>query len=895
MFSAALIQAAPKTIRLRNKTIVISSAAKSAAISQAAKPVSGLFLIQFTNSIRPEWRAQLEREGVRLLRFVPDDAFVAKFQNANSAQIQAHPFVNGMVPYQPEYKMDSALRPLAAPRGVAVQWNISALISPDATPAELAQTRGLLRRVDKESALRFGHILQGAATSAQLTALAESPSVLWIEPAPKMKLFDEIGSKIVGGDDGQAGTPTLTQQLGFDGSGVKVAVADSGLMEGNAETMHPDLAGRVDDFLFYGGLTDAADEHSHGTHVAGIIAGNAATGETDENGFLYGLGVAPGSHLIVQRIFDGEGNYNAPPSFEVLTHDAVRDGADIGSNSWGDDTQGRYDLSAEEFDGLVRDADDGTPGDQPYILEFSAGNAGPGAQTIGSPAVAKNVIATGAVENDRFDLYIYDSGEDTMADFSSRGPCEDGRIKPDLVAPGTWIASLRSSLANDDNAWLPISQNYMYQGGTSQAGPHVSGAAAVFVQYYREAVTNVTPSPALVKAALINSAVALDPSGGTAAAPNNDEGWGRADLSQIIGSPRHYEFLDQSVLLTNDETFETNVLVASSDEPLKITLAYTDVPGFPAVIPALVNDLDLEVIAPDGKIYHGNQFENGESVPGAAAFDNINNVEAVHLAEPIPGEYFVRIHARNVPEDARRDTAAIDQDFALVASADIPEPGVGILFFDKKSYSAPSVMNLKLIDLDLAGQSFVNVVVHSSTESGGEILTLNAVGSGGIFSGSIPVVTGNPVSDGQLEVSHGDTIQASYQDASPVGTREATARADLVPPIITNVSATNRFGRTFISWQTDEPADSVVRFGTNSILSMAETNSILTVSHEVALGNLSAGVPYQFIIVSADDAGNASTNDNSGARFVFTPVLAGSILLVDSYTDPFFPVPPLSG
>ena len=271
--------------------------------------------------------------------------------------------------------------------------------------------------------------------------------------------------------------------------------------------MHPDLAGRANTFFYYGNLTDASDEHGHGTHVAGIVAGNGATGETDESGALYGLGVAPGANVIAQRIFDGEGNFEAPPSYETLTHDAVRAGADIGSNSWGDDTQGRYDISAAEFDELVRDADGLAPGDQPYILEFSAGNAGPATQTIGSPAVAKNVIATAASDNDRPDFFIYGDGIDVIADFSSRGPCEDGRIKPDITAPGTWISSLRSVFGNDDFAWAVISDNYIYEGGTSQAGPHVSGAAAVFVQYYRYSYGGRTPSPALVKAALINSAI----------------------------------------------------------------------------------------------------------------------------------------------------------------------------------------------------------------------------------------------------------------------------------------------------------------------------------------------------------------------------------------------------
>ncbi|MEO6034050.1 MAG: S8 family serine peptidase, partial [Verrucomicrobiota bacterium] len=881
-----------KVIHLRHKTITSEAKARP-AISSTDETVSGLFLIQFTNSIRPEWRAELEQEGVRLLRFVPDDAFVARLAKVRPSQINAHSFVQTIEPYRGEFKVHSALTPNAARGAAPAQLQIRTLLSPDATPQELAEVRRLLQKVDKESVHRFGNVVQGTVTQDQLNALADSPSVLWIEPAPKIKLFDEIASKVVGGDDGDSGTPTATQQLGYDGTGVKVAVADSGLMEGDAATMHPDLAGRVDAFFFYGGLTDAADEHSHGTHVTGIIGGNAAAGEMDDNGFLYGLGVAPGAHIIAQRIFDGAGGYEAPPSFEGLTHDAVRAGAVIGSNSWGDDTQGRYDLSAAEFDELVRDADSGTAGDQPYILEFSAGNAGPGEQTIGSPAVAKNVIASGAVENNRFDLFIYDSGQETMADFSSRGPCEDGRIKPDVVAAGTWIASLRSSLANDDNAWAPISANYLYQGGTSQSGPHVSGAAAVFVQYYRANVTNGTPSPALVKAALVNSAVAMDGSGGTGPVPNNDEGWGRVDLTEIIGSARRYNFIDQSVLLTNRQTFEKSVLVAGAEEPLKITLTYTDVPGFPAAIPALVNDLDLEVVGPDGRIYHGNQFENGESVAGAPAFDNINNVEAVQLPNPVPGEYLVRIRAKNLVEDARRDTSRLDQDFALVVSGDLSQPGVGILFFDKKSYAAPGVMKLKLVDFDLAGQPSISVRVNSSTETAGEIFVLNAAGSGGAFTGNVALATSAFV--GQIQVSHNDTITATYQDASPAGARQAIARADLFAPIISNISVTNRFGRMVISWQTDEPATSIVRFGTNSGLSSGATNLVLSVTHEVTLGNLAEGATYQFLVISADEAGNTRTNNNDGALFNFVAVKAGIILLVDAYTDPFFAVPPLSG
>ena len=203
------------------------------------------------------------------------------------------------------------------------------------------------------------------------------------------------------------------------------------------------------------------------------------------------------------------------------------------------------------------------------------------------------MIATGASENVPGTLAmtygLYADGPDTMCDFSSRGPCADGRIKPDLVAPGSWIASAASSAAPDEAsiAWTAIDDYYVYMGGTSMSGPHAAGAAAVFVQFYKSTHTNAVPSPALVKAALINSADELDESnGGPGPIPNNDEGWGRINLTNIVvtnvnSAPRFYQYLDQTVLLTNSQVYSQHIFVQGSDQPLKITLAYTDVPGFP--------------------------------------------------------------------------------------------------------------------------------------------------------------------------------------------------------------------------------------------------------------------------------------------------------------------------
>jgi hypothetical protein len=866
-----------KLIRLRNEHIATPEKSQRPAQAQNANaPHHGLFLIQFDGPLLDAWVEELKQRKVALVRYVPEHAYIARANGVSLDSIEQLAFVRWTGAFRPEHKILGGLKNKFADSDVAV----AVLLAADSSPQQLTAARGLMKRLASESPSRFGHVWRGVVARGQLNALAASDAVLWIERAPQIKLFDETASKIVGGDSG--GHATTVQSLGYDGSGVVVSVADSGLHVGNADLMHPDLFGRVDAFLWYGSsISDAADEHSHGTHIAGIVAGNGATGETDDFGALWGLGVAPGAHLVVQRLFDAEGGYTPDGlfTFEQLTREAKDAGADIGSNSWGDDTQGRYDISAMEFDGLVRDADHFTAGNQPYILEFSAGNAGPGAQTVGSPAVAKNVIATGASQNNRFDYFIYDAGQEAMADFSSRGPAEDGRIKPDVTAPGTWISSLRSPLGNDEFAWADISAYYLFQGGTSQAGPHVSGAAAIFVQWYRESHTNATPSPALVKAALINSAVDMSDPAETGPVPNNDEGWGRVDLTGIIDTDGSYDFIDQAISLSTAQQFERHLVVADDTLPLFVTLAYTDVPGFPGAVPALVNDLDLEVVSPDGHIYRGNQFLDGYSIPDSAAVDNLNNVECVFIAEPIPGQYVVRVRGRNVPQGP--------QDFALVTFANLPLPGTGFVFFDRRAYSAPGRINVKVIDTDLGGAPSVNVTVRSTTQPSGVLISLKPSGIPGTFTGSVATVT--TTTAGSLRIAHNDTIDTSYFDASAGITRTATARGDLLPPVITGVGTSNAFGKTVVFWQTDEPANSLVHYNTNSTLNLAASNQLFSTGHAVSLNDLIPGRTYFYSVVSEDEAGNRATN---GSILNFTAATAPTVLLVENYQNDAFDAGP---
>ena len=101
-----------------------------------------------------------------------------------------------------------------------------------------------------------------------------------------------------------------------------------------------------------------------------------------------------------------------------------------------------------------------------------------------------------------------------------------------------------------------------------------------------------------------------------------------------------------------------------------------------------------------------------------------------------------------------------------------------------------------------------------------------------------------------------NTIEARYNDVSAGVFRIATARADLLPPVISGVTVTNQFGRPIIRWTTDEPATTRVDFGTNSTLTASTNDPVLTQQHRISLEDLKPGVTYFFRVISADEAGN---------------------------------------
>jgi subtilisin family serine protease len=293
--------------------------------------------------------------------------------------------------------------------------------------------------------------------------------------------------------------------------------------------------------------------------------------------------------------------------------------------------------------------------------------------SVTPPATAKNCITVGACENHRTNFNRETYGEwwpddfpaapfhsDPMANdpgqivaFSSRGPTKDKRNKPDVVAPGTFVLSTRSTMIAPNNmAWaaFPKSRLYFYMGGTSMATPLVSGAVALVRQYLRSAQSIADPSAALLKAALIAGAVRL-PGGSSGALVDSQQGYGRVDLDNVIApqSPASSRFVEGQPGLRTGQLRSTKLAVKSSRSPLRVVLVWSDPPG-----PTLVNNLNLIVTAPDGTKHVGNQTSSGR-----ATLDLANNVEVVQVAKPAAGHWTVDVVGSNV--------ARGPQDYALVS------------------------------------------------------------------------------------------------------------------------------------------------------------------------------------------------------------------------------------
>jgi hypothetical protein len=793
-------------VRLNAATIDTSNAVPKSALKPAAT-FNGkrMHLIQFVGPVRPAWHEALKQTGVRIISYVPENAYLVYGDAPSLTRLKgladSMSSVQWHGEYTDNYKIQLNAR-LVDDKGNLRQiqtdeFAIQLVDDPDANRATLA----VIDRLKLEPVRRRYHLLQYVNLLVRLhpqdiDTIATQPDVVSIRAYTEPRKQDERQDQIVAGNlsgNVPSGPGYLAWLAGkgftqaqFDASGFVVDVSDSGIDDGTTAPGHFALytlgdtnnASRVVynrlEGTPNGRRSTIAGCDGHGTINAHIVCGyddqRTSFPHIDASGYYYGLGVCPFVRVGSSVIFDPAAFTN--PDYPTLMSEAYNDGARISNNSWGSAGDGSYDSDSQAYDALVRDAQpDGSPfpasGNQEMVIVFSDGDGGPGSQTVTPPGTAKNVIAVGAAENVR-SMSIANGGNDSagqdgcttfdsdassandIVSFSGRGPCADGRHKPDLVAPGSHvtggapqsfpppapdgtgsalpcfltinandigICGLQGSGVVAASNFFPVGQEFFTESsGTSHSAPVVAGACALLRQYFINQSLQ-PPSPAMTKAYLMNSARYMTGIDANDDLWSNNQGMGELDLGTafdgVVRTLRDEVTADLFTASGQTRTFSGTI--SDPSQPFRVTLAWTDAPGSTTASKALNNDLDLTVSV-GCNAYRGNVFSGNHSVPGGSA-DHLNNVESVFLPAGVTGDFTVVVTADNINSDAVGNGDTVDQDFALVV------------------YNGTATINNCTFSLDSTAASFTSAGGSSNVQvaATGTNCIWNAASNGGFI------------------------------------------------------------------------------------------------------------------------------------------------------------------
>lgn len=657
----------------------------SAPVVDMDKP--NFYLLTLRGPLLSKWRKQLTELEIELLESVAKNVYSVKLDPEQVTAVNSLTFVSRVELYGSRDQKSFAEVDVTPPKAGVDR-------PPEAGRPMATYDIRLHREEDAEKVLDWlrahnisvvgargrkirVYLLKDTLLVDKVKDLSEVASIdIYVQP----RLHNDVARHILGIDSGGPDNPL--SNIPYTGDGQIVAVADTGIDEN-----HPDFQGRIVGTVARGRPNDCSDPNGHGTHVAGSVLGSGnASGKIK--------GAAPKAKLFFQSILDYQDGLVLPMSLDTLFEEAYQAGARIHNNSWGAATGSVYTSDANEVDDFVSRRRD-------MLIVISAGNDGQAADcrhskrgyvdwlSIESPASAKNALTVGASRSKRTNggyaqlkwgtawpsefpdspiAAEYISGNpEGLAAFSSRGPCLDHRIKPDVVAPGTDIASTKSSRAPLSNFWGPYpgNNNYAFMGGTSMSAPLVAGCAAVVREYYVKD-RNHEPSAALLKATLINSARGL--TGQDAMAdhpyqPNFHQGFGCVYMPWAIPNPSEpdlkLEFVDtwkepQQQFGHAGQMFQFKCTVATG-RALRVCLTWTDPPGR-----AVQNNLNLFA----EHIQSHEKHQGNEKIPLALGDpDPDNNVEVIRVENPQAGEYLFQITATNILK--------FPQDFALVVTGDL--------------------------------------------------------------------------------------------------------------------------------------------------------------------------------------------------------------------------------
>jgi subtilisin-like proprotein convertase family protein len=409
----------------------------------------GAYVVQSRGPLTDGYRSLLRQAGAEIVAYVPNNAYLVRASEAAAQQLRAAPQTQTVLPWEPYYKLDDKLLPLAVEqKPLPPNAQINLLLFPGQRDAVLQALAGLNAPVVAEDRSPFGPQIRVRPALDSLVALAQLPAVQSLELYHARVLLNDLARLRL-----KVATNTITaaNYRDLDGAGILVNVNDSGV-----DAEQADLEPRVTGVAL-------VDPDGHGTHVAGTIASSGDN--SPRNKIIPGSvtnanfrGMAPKAEIFALPI---NSTFGPQSSDSYLQENAAEAGAFVSNNSWSYGDANTYNLASASWDAAVRDALPGVTGSQPLLVVFAAGNSG--AAGIDSPSSAKNVLTVGAIENMRYITNEVVAGGQTnqpwlsmtdtnneVASFSAQGNVgrgregATGRFKPDVIAPGTFTVSTRS-------------------------------------------------------------------------------------------------------------------------------------------------------------------------------------------------------------------------------------------------------------------------------------------------------------------------------------------------------------------------------------------------------------------------------------------------------------------
>ncbi|MFN5323514.1 MAG: S8 family serine peptidase, partial [Bacteroidota bacterium] len=563
-------------------------------------------IITFLEIPSESLRSNLESAGIKLYNYLPDKTYMATIQVNADLSILNTAQVHSLIPFEPQWKLNRDLSSGTYPawavkeRGTAdviVRYHKG--INADRVVESLIAAGGsLIRRYD------YSNWVEIRIAEGKHLEFAALPFVNGMEPiAPPPVPDDEKGRTLHRSNVINSDSPMGRH---YDGTGVSVALADDGPVG-----PHIDYQGRIDQ------SNATANSGTHGDMTAGILMGAGNLNPT-----IRGMGT--GAFIYIYDITGYNHVLNSPTTNQTL-------GVMVTSTSY---SQGCNDYSTDTQTG------DQILNENPTLLHvYSGGNNGTGNCNYGAGSgwgnitggykQGKNVIACGNLS------YL-----DVLESSSSRGPSEDGRIKPDICANG--VGQLSTNGPN----------TYQTGGGTSAACPGIAGIVTQLHQAYRELNGGQNAEGALLKACLLNTADDLGNPG-----PDYRFGWGRVNALRAVTTLEDNRYF--SGLVSQGGSINHTITVPTNTKQLRVMLYWNDVEGDPLASKALVNDLNFLVTDPSSNIIQPwvlNPAPNATTLNANAVtgIDDLNNMEQVTINNPVAGAYTLNINGFLVPQGPQK-------------------------------------------------------------------------------------------------------------------------------------------------------------------------------------------------------------------------------------------------